>query len=98
MRKFVLTAIVAAFALTSVNAGEKTQAPAKVPAKEQAPAKGSSDGIKAEKGLVPLSKSEKKNLELYKEVELLVVPCEECSGRRGLFGRKVAKRPVVLVK
>lgn len=96
MQKFVLSAIVAAFALTTVNAGEKTQAPAKAPAKEQAPAKGS-DGVKTEKGLVPLSKTEKKNLELYKEVDIIVVPCTDCNNtRRGLFGRK--KQPVVLVK
>ena len=87
--------ILTALMLTGAYTGEKTQAPAKAQA-PAAPAKGS-DGVKTEKGLVPLSKTEKKNLELYKEVDIIVVPCTDCNNtRRGLFGRK--KQPVVLVK
>ena len=88
--KYVLSAVATVVGFIGVQAGEKTQAPAKTEAKKAE--------ITKEKALVPLTKNEKKNLELYKEVELTVVPCESCE-RRGLFGRRrVAKSSVIIVE
>lgn len=97
MRKFVLTVIVVAFAVIATNAGEKTQTPAKTQAaKPQAPAKAepkpqAAVPVKGEKALVPLKLGEKLRLKLYKESNLLVIPCDECKGRRRLFTQKEVK-------
>jgi hypothetical protein len=86
--KYLLSAVAAIVGFIGVQAGEKTQAPKAEPKKSE---------VTKEKALVPLTKNEKKNLELYKEVELTVIPCESCE-RRGLFGRKKPVKGVIIVE
>lgn len=84
--KYLLSVAAAVVGFIGVQAGEKTQAPKAEPKKSE---------VTKEKALVPLTKNEKKNLELYKEVELTVIPCESCE-RRGLFGRKKPKGVIIV--
>lgn len=103
MKKFIF-AVVASFALSMfAQAGEKSQSPAKgqaaapAPVKTQnaAPAKGE---VKKTEVLVPMSNREKRQLDLYKKVEVVVAPtccdnCETCHAPKGgLFSRLRAKR------
>lgn len=105
MKKFIF-AVVASFALSMfAQAGEKSQSPAKgqaaapAPVKTQnaAPAKGE---VKKTEVLVPMSNREKRQLDLYKKVEIVVSTpcCETCdtcrttSAKGGLFSRLRAKR------
>ena len=91
MQKFLAIAVMFALAFT-VQAGEKSQAPAKgqaaAPAKAQAPApvKGQDGGkgttVTKTEVAVPLTNREKKALDLYKKVEVVTVNapcCENCS-------------------
>ena len=109
MKSFIF-AFVALFALAIVaQAGEKSaptkaQAPAPVkaqapaPVKAQAPVKGE---VAKSEVLIPLTNREKRNMDLYKKVEVVVVsaPCCESStkcnppkAKGGLFSRLRANR------
>lgn len=109
MKSFIF-AFVALFALAIVaQAGEKSaptkaQAPAPVkaqapaPVKAQAPVKGE---VAKSEVLIPLTNREKRNIDLYKKVEVVVVSapcCESCTkcnppkAKGGLFSRLRANR------
>ena len=101
MKSFIF-AFVALFALAIVaQAGEKsapTKAQAPAPVKAQAPVKGE---VAKSEVLIPLTNREKRNIDLYKKVEVVVVsaPCCESStkcnppkAKGGLFSRLRANR------
>ena len=101
MKSFIF-AFVALFALAIVaQAGEKsapTKAQAPAPVKAQAPVKGE---VAKSEVLIPLTNREKRNMDLYKKVEVVVVsaPCCESStkcnppkAKGGLFSRLRANR------
>lgn len=101
MKSFIF-AFVALFALAIVaQAGEKsapTKAQAPAPVKAQAPVKGE---VAKSEVLIPLTNREKRNMDLYKKVEVVVVSapcCESCTkcnppkAKGGLFSRLRANR------
>ena len=112
MQSYVALAVVFALSLAA-NAGEKSQPPAKgqaaAPAKAQSPAPAKTqDGkgatVAKTEAVVPLTNREKKQLDLYKKVEIVTVNapcCESCSScnppRGGLFSRLRARRAATAV-
>jgi hypothetical protein len=101
MKNFAF-AFVALFALAIVaQAGEKSapvKAQAPAPVKAQAPAKGE---VAKTEVLIPLTNREKRNIDLYKKVEVVVASapcCESCTkcstpkAKGGLFSRLRANR------
>lgn len=113
MQSYVAIAVVLALSIAA-QAGEKSQSPAKgqaaAPAKAQAaaPAKGQDGGkgatVTKTEVAVPLTNREKKQLELFKKVEVVTVNspcCENCSScnppRGGLFSRLRARRTAATV-
>ena len=101
MKSFIF-AFVALFALAIVaQAGEKsapTKAQAPAPVKAQAPVKGE---VAKSEVLIPLTNREKRNIDLYKKVEVVVASapcCESCTkcnppkAKGGLFSRIRANR------